>query len=128
MIVGTGIDIAEVDRIAQSIERFGTRFTERIFTLGEIRYCESKANKVERYAARFAAKEAGMKAIGTGWSRGVRWRDIEVQRLPCGRPTLAFHGKAGEIFSGLGAARAHLSLTHTEGMAMAFVVLESAGQ
>ena len=127
MIVGTGIDIAEVDRIEQTIARFGTRFTERIFTPSEIRYCESKANKAERYAARFAAKEAGMKAIGTGWSRGVRWRDIEVQRLPGGRPTLAFHGKAGEFFSRLGATQAHLSLTHTKGMAMAFVVLENNG-
>jgi holo-[acyl-carrier protein] synthase len=86
MIVGTGIDIAEVDRIAHSIERFGWRFVERIFTPGEIRYCESKANKAERYAGRFAAKEAGMKAIGTGWNRGVTWRDVEVQRAP-GRPS-----------------------------------------
>jgi holo-[acyl-carrier protein] synthase len=124
MIVGTGIDIAEVARIAQSIDRFGARFTQRVFTAEEIRYCESKANKVERYAARFAAKEAGMKAIGTGWSRGVRWRDIEVQRLPGGRPTLAFHGRAGEFFARLGATHAHLSLTHTKETAMAFVVLE----
>ncbi|HYV73484.1 MAG TPA: holo-ACP synthase [Candidatus Binatia bacterium] len=128
MIVGTGIDSAEVERIAQSIGRFGARFTERVFTAEEIRYCESKANRVERYAARFAAKEAGMKAIGTGWSQGVRWRDIEVQRLPGGRPTLAFHGKAGEFFSRLGATQAHLSLTHTKGMAMAVVILENRGQ
>ena len=128
MIVGTGIDIAEVDRIASSIERFGRRFTERVFTAEEIRYCESKANKAERYAARFAAKEAGMKAIGTGWSRGVRWQDVEVQRLPGGRPTVVFHGKAGEFFARLGAARVHLSLTHTKGMAMAVVVLEDSCQ
>jgi holo-[acyl-carrier protein] synthase len=125
MIVGSGIDIAEVDRIAQSIARFGRRFTERIFTAGEIRYCESKANKAERYAARFAAKEAGMKAIGTGWSRGVRWQDIEVQRLPGGRPTIVFHGKAGEFFAKLGGVRTHLSITHTKQTAMAFVILES---
>src|SRR5215468_8417264 len=128
MIVGTGIDIAEVPRIREAIERHGERFLHRIFTEGEIQYCESKANRVERYAARFAAKEAGMKAIGTGWSRGVRWRDIEVQRLPGGRPTLAFHGKAGEFFSRLGATQAHLSLTHTKGMAMAVVILENRGQ
>jgi holo-[acyl-carrier protein] synthase len=127
MIVGTGIDIAEVDRIAASIARFGRRFTERVFTAEEIRYCESRANKAERYAARFAAKEAGMKAIGTGWSHGVRWQDIEVQRLPGGRPTVAFHGRAGEVFAKLGAARSHLSLTHTKGLAMAVVVLESSG-
>lgn len=125
MIVGTGIDVAEVDRIEASLGRFGRRFAERVFTAEEIRYCESKANKAERYAARFAAKEAGMKAIGTGWNRGVRWQDIEVQRMPGGRPTVVFHGKAGEFFAGLGAKRAHLSLTHTKSMAVAVVVLES---
>ena len=125
MIVGTGIDITEVPRIAQSIERFGDRFLRRIFTEGEIRYCESKANRVERYAARFAAKEAGMKAIGTGWSRGVRWRDIEVTRQPGGRPTISFHHKAAEFAANLGAKHVALSLTHTEAMAMAQVILES---
>jgi holo-[acyl-carrier protein] synthase len=125
MIVGTGIDIAEVDRIAQAIARFAGRFKERVFTPEEIRYCESKANKAERYAGRFAAKEAAMKAIGTGWSRGVRWRDIEVRRFPGSRPTIAFHGKAGEIFAKLGGVRAHLSITHTAQSAMAQVILES---
>ena len=127
MIVGTGIDITEVPRIAASIERFGRRFLERVFTADEIRYCESKANKAERYAARFAAKEAGMKAIGTGWRRGVTWQDVEVRRLPGGRPTLEFHGQAGEFFRKLGAVRAHLSLTHTKEFAMAQVILESEG-
>jgi holo-[acyl-carrier protein] synthase len=125
MIVGTGIDIAEVERIERSIARFGGRFKERVFTADEIRYCESKANKAERYAARFAAKEAGMKAIGTGWSRGVRWQDVEVRRLPGGRPTIVFHGKAGELFAKLGGVRAHLSITHTKESAMAYVILES---
>ncbi|MGA9565570.1 MAG: holo-ACP synthase [Candidatus Korobacteraceae bacterium] len=125
MIVGTGIDIAEVDRVAKTIARFGRRFTERVFTADEIDYCESKANKIERYAARFAAKEAAMKAIGTGWSRGVTWQSVEVRRLPGSRPTMAFHGRAGEFFSKLGAVRAHLSLTHTEQYAMAVVILES---
>jgi holo-[acyl-carrier protein] synthase len=125
MIVGTGIDIAEVDRIRQTIERFGRRFTERVFTADEIRYCESKANRVERYAARFAAKEAAMKAIGTGWNRGVTWRDVEVRRSPGQRPTMAFHGKAADFFSKLGATRTHLSLTHTKEFAMAQVILES---
>jgi holo-[acyl-carrier protein] synthase len=124
MIVGTGIDIAEVDRIGQTIERFGRRFTERVFTADEIRYCESKANRVERYAARFAAKEAAMKAIGTGWNRGVTWRDVEVRRSPGQRPTMAFHGRAAEFFAKLGATRAHLSLTHTKELAMAQVILE----
>jgi holo-[acyl-carrier protein] synthase len=125
MIVGTGIDIAEVERIAQTIARFDGRFKERVFTADEIRYCEAKGNKAERYAARFAAKEAGMKAIGTGWSRGVNWRDIEVRRLPGGRPTIVFHGKAAEIFAKLGGVRAHLSITHTKQSAMAYVILES---
>jgi holo-[acyl-carrier-protein] synthase len=92
MIVGSGIDIAEVPRIAEAIERHGQRFLHRVFTEGEIAYCDSKANRIERYAARFAAKEAGMKAIGTGWNHGVRWKDIEarwqanyrVSRQSCG--------------------------------------------
>jgi holo-[acyl-carrier protein] synthase len=125
MIVGTGIDIAEVPRIRHSIERFGDRFLRRIFTEGEIRYCDSKANRVERYAARFAAKEAAMKALGTGWSRGVRWRDCEVVRLPGGRPTMSFHGKAGEFATRLGVKNAALSLSHTSEQAIAQVILES---
>jgi holo-[acyl-carrier protein] synthase len=124
MIVGTGIDLTEVPRIAQSIQRFGDRFLHRVFTEGEIRYCESKANRVERFAARFAAKEAGMKAIGTGWSHGVRWRDIEVCRQPGGRPTIAFHGKAAEFAAKLGVAHVALSLSHTPEMAIAQVILE----
>lgn len=125
MIVGTGIDIAEVPRIRQVIERHGERFIKRIFTEGEIQYCESKANRVERYAARFAAKEAGMKAIGTGWNHGVRWRDIEVARKPGGRPTLILHGKAAEFAAKLGTTNIALSLTHTAEQAMAQVILES---
>ncbi len=124
MIVGTGIDIAEVPRIAQSIERFGERFLHRIYTVGEIRYCDSKANRVERYAARFAAKEAAMKALGTGWNHGVRWRDCEVVRLPGGRPSIVFHGRAGEVAARLGVKNAALSLSHTVDQAFAQVILE----
>src|ERR1700683_2350182 len=125
MIIGTGIDIAEVPRIREAIDRFGQRFLERIYTAGEIRYCDSKANRVERYAARFAAKEAAMKALGTGWSHGVRWRDCEVARMPGGRPTIAFHGKAGEIAAKLGAKHVALSLSHTAEQAIAQVILEN---
>lgn len=125
MIVGTGIDIAEVPRIAHSIERFGDRFIRRIFTEGEIRYCDAKANRVERYAARFAAKEAAMKALGTGWNHGVRWRDIEVARKPGSRPTILFHGVAAQFAKRLGATNIALSLTHTEDQAFAQVILES---
>jgi holo-[acyl-carrier protein] synthase len=125
MIVGTGIDIAEVPRIRRSIERFGDRFLLRVFTPGEIRYCDSKANRFERYAARFAAKEAAMKALGTGWNHGVRWRDCEVARLPGGRPTIVFHGKAAEFAARLGMKNSALSLTHTAAQAMAQVILEN---
>ena len=125
MIVGTGIDVIEVPRIAGSIDRFGDRFLLRIFTEEEMRYCDSKANRIERYAARFAAKEAAMKALGTGWSRGIRWRDIEVFRQPGSRPTIRFHGKAAEWATRMGVANVALSLTHTSEQAIASVILES---
>lgn len=124
MIVGTGIDLAEVDRIQASIERHGDRFIQRIYTPGEIAYVERKANKYERYAARFAAKEAGMKAIGTGWRHGVTWHDFEVSNLPSGRPILKLHGKAAEFAEKLGVKHISLSLTHTAANGMAFVILE----
>jgi holo-[acyl-carrier protein] synthase len=125
MIVGTGIDIAEVPRIAQSIERFGDRFLRRVFTEGEIGYCDGKANPAEHYAARFAAKEAAMKAIGTGWNHGVRWRDVEVCRLAGGRPTLTFRHKAAEFAARLGTKQIALSLSHTQQYAVAQVILEN---
>jgi holo-[acyl-carrier protein] synthase len=124
LILGTGIDLAEVDRIRQSIQRYGERFVGRIYTPGEVAYVESKANRFERYAARFAAKEAGMKALGTGWRRGVRWRDFEVANEPSGRPALRLHGRAAEIAAQLGVRRLSLSLTHTSESGMAFVILE----
>jgi holo-[acyl-carrier protein] synthase len=124
MIVGLGIDIAEVARIGAAIERFGRRFIERIYTEAEIRYCESKLNKLERFAGRFAAKEAAMKAIGTGWKLGVAWRDFEVRREPSGRPTIAFSGKAAEFAQRLGVRRASLSISHTAEQAIAQVILE----
>jgi holo-[acyl-carrier protein] synthase len=124
MIVGTGIDIAEVPRIRQAIERFGDRFLHRIFTADEMRYCDSKANRMERYAARFAAKEAAMKALGTGWNHGVRWRDCEVTRRPGGRPTISFHGVAAEFATRLGVKNAALSISHTAEQAIAQVILE----
>ena len=124
MIVGTGLDLAEVPRIRASIERFGEKFTNRIFTPGEIAYVERKANRFERYAARFAAKEAGMKAIGTGWRRGVRWQDFEVVNLPTGKPTLRFHGVAESFARKLGVRNIALSLTHTAELGMAHVILE----
>jgi holo-[acyl-carrier protein] synthase len=125
MIVGTGVDLAEVPRIRKAIERYGQRFIERIYTPAEIAYVERKANRYERFAARFAAKEAGMKAIGTGWRHGVRWQDFEVSNLPSGKPTLLLHGQAKRFAEGLGVKSIALSLTHTAELGMAHVILES---
>ncbi|HZQ92022.1 MAG TPA: holo-ACP synthase [Terriglobales bacterium] len=124
MIVGTGVDIVDVARVAAAMERFGERFAARVFTADEIRYCRSKQNATERFAARFAAKEAAMKALGTGWRHGVAWRDFEVRRQPGGRPTMRLAGKAAEFAARQGVKHISLSLTHTETQAMAFVIFE----
>ena len=124
MILGTGIDICEVKRIRDSIARFGDHFLRRVFTEQEIRYCQSKKNSSERFAARFAAKEAAMKALGTGWSRGVRWTDIEVGHALGGRPTLRLHGRSSQIAEQLGVKNISLSVTHAEQTAMAMVIFE----
>jgi holo-[acyl-carrier protein] synthase len=124
VIVGSGVDLCEVPRIKTAIERHGRRFVERVFTGREIAYAESKANRYERFAARFAAKEAGMKALGTGWRGGIRWQDVEVANLPSGKPTLRFHGKALEIADRLGVRNIALSITHTSQQALAIVTLE----
>ena len=124
MILGTGVDLAEVDRIREAVERYGDRFLSRVYTPAEIAYASRKANKFERFAARFAAKEAGMKAIGTGWRGGVRWQDFEVINEPGGRPTLRLHGVAREVAARLGVRRVQLSLTHTAALALAHVILE----
>jgi holo-[acyl-carrier protein] synthase len=126
MIVGSGIDLCEVKRIEAAITRFGDRFIRRIYTAREIAYVERrKSGKYQRFAARFAAKEAAMKAIGTGWRRGVRWVDFEVWNEPSGKPTLVFHGKGKEFADKLGVRNVALSLTHTAEQGMAFLVLES---
>jgi holo-[acyl-carrier protein] synthase len=124
MIVGSGIDLAEIWRIQHSIDRYGNRFLNRIYTAAEQAYCLRKRNSAESFAARFAAKEAGAKALGTGISRGVNWLEIEVVRQPGGRPTLQFHGRAAQIATRMGVAHAALSITHTADLAMASVVLE----
>jgi holo-[acyl-carrier protein] synthase len=125
MIVGLGIDISEVDRIEAAITRHGERFLNRVYTPSEIAYCEKYKNRFERYAGRFAAKEAGMKALGTGWRRGVRWIDFEVVRLASGRPTLKLHGRAQEFAARLGVANISLSITHSENTALAQVIFEA---
>lgn len=125
MIVGIGTDLAEVDRIERSVKRFGQRFLHRIYTTGEQQYCFAKANVYERLAARFAAKEAGMKAIGTGWNHGVRWLDFEVSNERSGRPVLKLQGKALEFAQRLGTQRVTISLTHTANLSFAVVILEA---
>ena len=125
MIVGIGIDVAEVKRIRAVIESQGARFLRRVFTPDEVAYCEQFKNKYERYAGRFAAKEAGMKALGTGWSRGVRWVDVEVVRHHGARPTLELKGEARKIADRLGVKRVAVSITHTVEQAIAQVIFES---
>lgn len=124
MIVGIGTDLTEVPRIRRSMERYGDRFLDRIYTSREKAFALSKSNAAERLAARFAAKEAGMKAIGTGWNHGVSWRDFEVINEPSGRPTLHLSGMARRFAHDLGSSRVSLSLTHTSQMAFAVVILE----
>ena len=124
MIVGMGTDLAEIDRIQRSIDRFGERFLHRVYTPAEISYCMRKKSYAESFAARFAAKEAGAKALGTGISYGVSWPEFEVTRAPSGKPSLALHGRAAELAKALGVATVSLSLTHTRGLAMAVVVME----
>ena len=124
MIVGTGIDLVEIERIQRSVDRFGDRFLDRVYTAAEKAYCLRKRNAAESLAARFAAKEAGAKALGTGINHGVTWLEIEVIREPGGRPTIAFRGRAREMAQRLGMKTAALSLTHTGSLAMASVVLE----
>lgn len=125
MIVGLGVDMEEITRVGEAIKRHGRSFLDRIFTPAEIAYCERHRDSVERYAARFAAKEATMKALGTGWGKGVRWRDIEVARKPGGRPTIVLHGVAREHAERMGARKVSLSITHTGNFALAEVILEN---
>lgn len=125
MIVGVGIDLEEVARIRDSIDTHGDRFLRRVYTPAEIAFVSGKANRYERYAARFAAKEAAMKALGTGWACGVQWRDIEIENDADGRPLLRLHGKAQELAERLGCRRAWVSLSHTRAGVVAQVILES---
>ena len=124
MIIGSGIDLVEIARIQHSVDRYGARFLNRVYTSAEQQYCLRKRKSAESLAARFAAKEAGAKALGTGISFGVNWLEFEVIRQPGGRPSLRFHGRAAQIAAHLGVAHAALSITHTGDLAMASVVLE----
>jgi holo-[acyl-carrier protein] synthase len=121
-IIGVGLDATEIDRVAEMIDRYGERFLRRVFTEGEIAYCSAKRDFASSYAARFAAKEAAMKALGTGHSHGVYWTGIEVVRR-YGPPKLAFHEGAAARFNAMGATRAIVTLTHSRDLAIAHVVL-----
>lgn len=128
MIIGSGVDVCEVARLRKALDSgHGDRFKQRVFTAREIAYAEQRANRYERFAARFAAKEAGMKALGTGWRAGIRWRDLEVVNLASGQPTLQLYGKAAEIARAMGVRNIALSLTHTAEQALAIVTLENTG-
>lgn len=127
MVIGVGTDLMEIARVERSIERYGQRFLQRVFTPAEIAYCMRKKGFAESFAARFAAKEAAAKALGTGISHGVSWREFEVQREFSGKPTLVLSGRAAELAETLGVERISLSLTHSREMAMAVVVMESRG-
>lgn len=122
--IGLGIDLVEVARIRDLLTKHGDRFKERTFTAGEITYCDACADPAMHYAARFAAKEAAAKAIGTGlWAEGVDWKDIEVSREPSGKPVLTFHGSAKRHAQAQGVTRLLVSLTHTRELAQAQVIL-----
>ncbi|WP_317891061.1 holo-ACP synthase [Edaphobacter bradus] len=125
MVLGLGSDLIEINRIAESMERFGDRFLHRVFTEEEIAYCQrKKKHAAESFAARFAAKEAGAKALGTGISRGIGWREIEVRRESGERPTLHLSGRAAARAAAMGVRHIQLTLTHGRDVAMAVVLVE----
>lgn len=124
MIVGIGIDQVEVARIRALLERRPERAAERLFTDRERSFCRGRADPSECYAARFAAKEAYLKAVGTGWTGGLGWRQVEVVTGPSGRPGLRLSGEAERRLREAGGGTAHLSFTHEAGVAAAVVVIE----
>jgi holo-[acyl-carrier protein] synthase len=122
-IIGHGIDLIEIDRIERMLSDHGERFTYRCFTESERCYAEAGGRlRAERYAARFACKEAVLKALGTGWAQGTSWQDVEVRRDPAGRPTIALTGRCAEIAANLGIRRWHVSISHSRTHAMASVI------
>ncbi len=125
MVLGLGTDLIEIERVQQSLDRFGERFMRKVFTAGEVAYCQRKKHAAESFAARFAAKEAAAKALGTGISRGISWQEIEVQRQPGERPTLHLSGRAADRANAMGVHHFQLSLTHSRDVAMAVVIAEN---
>ncbi len=128
MIYGIGFDLVQVSRIEVALRRWGERFQNKVFTPGEIRYGRKKRNPARHFAARFAAKEAFVKALGIGIRRGLHWKDVEVQRGPLGRPILKIHGRAVELCRKEGIDGLFLSLTHDGDYSGAMVVLEKSDQ
>ncbi len=125
MILGTGTDLMEIARVSKSIARYGDRFLARVFTPAEIAYCRRKThNSAESFTARFSAKEAAAKALGTGIARGIAWTEIEVRRNPGQRPTLHLSGRAAQRAHTMGVRAMHLSLSHSRDFAVATVILE----
>ena len=124
MVIGVGIDVVQNQRIRESLEKFGARFLNRIYTETETRYCNNCADPGIHFAARFAEKEAALKALGKGWAAGVKWKDLEIQRLASGQPTLHLHGEALVRATSMGATRFHVSLTHDQLVSCAVVILE----
>jgi holo-[acyl-carrier protein] synthase len=128
MIIGVGIDVIQNQRIRESLEKFGARFLSRIYTETETGYCNNCADPGIHFAARFAAKEAAFKALGTGWAAGVKWKDVEVQRLKSGQPELHLYGEALARATAMGATKFYVSLTHDQLVSCAVVVLEHLGE
>ncbi len=124
MIVAIGIDLVEILRIEEKLSRGNLRFRNRVFTPAEIEYCESRASRFASYAARFAAKEAAMKALGTGWAEGIAWQEIEIVNNQAGAPLLKLSGHALARFTQLNATRAHVTLSHSRDTAIAQVIFE----
>ena len=124
MILGTGIDIIEVARIASSYEKFGERFLDRILVEGEIAYCRTYRKPAPFLAVRFAAKEAISKAFGTGIGAELGWQDMEIRRKETGEPYVVLHGKGADLFAKRKAVRLHITLSHTENYATAMAILE----
>lgn len=127
-IIGIGTDITECLRIANMIERHGELFIGRVYTDHEISYCSTRKAATQHYAGRWAAKEAVLKALGTGWRRGISWRDVEVRNIASGAPTIALHAAARDVADDLGVYRMHISISHARSHAIAYAIAEGKEQ
>lgn len=124
MVIGVGVDIVEISRITRALDK-GVSLMRKVFTPEEVSYCSQRKNRYQHFAGRFAAKEAALKALGTGWQNGIRWKDVEVTAGKMGRPELQLHGKASEVFQQSGARQALVTITHSDNYAVAVVIMET---